>query len=134
VHLGLHVQLLKQEQRLSLTTLPAFFCCYCCLFCCFCCFFGGGVLFFKLVILFIYISNVIPLPNFLSTNPLYVFPPSLASMRVLLHPPTHLPTYPPTHLPTYPPTHCMLHCWGIHPSQDQGHPILLMSDKAILPI
>jgi hypothetical protein len=41
--------------------------------------------------------------------------------------------------PTYPPTHpLLLHCpsiplhWGIKPSQDQGPPLQLMPDKAIL--
>jgi hypothetical protein len=43
---------------------------------------------FLLVISFIYISNVIPLPRFPSTNPISPTPyPD--SMRVLPHPPTH---------------------------------------------
>jgi hypothetical protein len=41
--------------------------------------------FFLLVILFIYISNVFPLPGFSSANPLS-HPPPPASMRVLPHP------------------------------------------------
>ena len=43
--------------------------------------------FFKLAILFIYISNVIVFPGFSSRNPLSH--PLTASMRVLLNPPTH---------------------------------------------
>jgi hypothetical protein len=45
-----------------------------------------------------------------------------ASMKVLLYP----PTVSPPHLSSIP-----LH-WGIKPPQDQGHPLPLMSHKAIL--
>lgn len=37
---------------------------------------------------FVYISNVIPLPSFLSENPYPTFPPP-AFMKVLPHPPAH---------------------------------------------
>jgi hypothetical protein len=46
------------------------------------------VLFIGYFILFFYISNVIPLPSFPSTNP-HPVPPPPASVRVLPHPPTH---------------------------------------------
>jgi len=64
----------------------------------------------------------IPFPDFPSGKPL-CHPPPPASMRVLLHPPTH------SLLPPYPgiPLHC-----GIEPSQDQGSLLPLMADKAIL--
>jgi hypothetical protein len=42
---------------------------------------------FLLIILFIYISNDIPLPGYSSATPLSPLP--FASMRVLLHPFTH---------------------------------------------
>jgi hypothetical protein len=45
--------------------------------------------YFLLVILFIYISNVIPLPGYPSINPLF-YPCSPASVRVLTHPPTYI--------------------------------------------
>ena len=45
-----------------------------------------------LAILFIYISNVIPLPCFFSTN-LHPIPLPPASMRVLPHPPTHISSH-----------------------------------------
>jgi hypothetical protein len=73
-------------------------------------------------ILFIYISNIIPLLCFPSTDSVSLPSPS-ASMRVLPHPPTH---------PL--PPHCpgiSLH-WGIQPSQDQGPLLPLIPDKAIL--
>ena len=75
--------------------------------------FGGGLL----DIFFIYISNVIPFPTL--PNP-YPIPHSPASMRVFTHPPAH-PLLPPR--PGIP-----LH-WGMLPSQDQGPPLPLMSDK-----
>ena len=61
-----------------------------------------------LVTLFIYISNVIPLLIFPSTNLLSI-PPSPASIRML----SYLPTY--SHLTAL--TFIPLH-WGIKPSQD----------------
>ena len=48
-----------------------------------------AILFFFLVILFIYISNIMPLPDIPSTNPLVPLCLPPASMRVLHHPPTH---------------------------------------------
>ena len=48
-------------------------------------------------------------------------PPSLSSMRVLPHPPTH----PLLHCPS------ILLRWGIKPPQDQGHLLPLMLNKAI---
>jgi hypothetical protein len=68
-----------------------------------------------LVILFVCISNVIPLPGFLSENS----PFHPASTRV---PPNPL-------LPHHPSIH--LH-WSVKPSQDQGPPLHLMPDKDIL--
>lgn len=53
----------------------------------------------------------------------YPIPPLSASIRLLLHPPTH-PLLP--HLPSIP-----LHL-GIKPSQDQGPLLPLMPDNAIL--
>ena len=83
-----------------------------------------GVVFFLkkiLVILFIYISNVITLPGFCSTDLL-----SQPSFTLLLRgaPP---PTYP---LPPYHPQISLW--WSIKPSQDQGPPLSLMPGKAIL--
>ena len=75
-------------------------------------------LFVLLVILFICISNVVPRPSFPSTNP-HPMPSLPASMRVLPHPlPPHRPS--------------ILLLWGIKPAQDQGPPLPLMPDKAIL--
>jgi hypothetical protein len=73
--------------------------------------------------LFIYISNVVLLPSFLSPNPPSHPPLPFASMRVLPHPPTY------SFLTTlaFPFT---LGC--IKPPQDQGPPLPLMPDKAIL--
>ena len=73
------------------------------------------------LILFIYISNVIPFPGFPSANPLPHPHLTLLLMRVLTHPPTHslLP-----HSPSIP-----LH-WGIKSSWDQKPPLPLMPDKA----
>jgi hypothetical protein len=51
------------------------------------------------------------------------YPSSPASMRVL----THIPSHPlPTHCPRIP------LCLGIDPLQDQGSPLPLITDKAIL--
>jgi hypothetical protein len=77
------------------------------------------VLFFKLDILFIYISSVIPF--FWS---LLCKPPSPFPLILLLWgcSPTYYPLLP--HRPSIP-----LH-WGIKPSQDQGPPLPLMPDKA----
>ena len=67
---------------------------------------------FLLVTLFISISNVIPFPNFPSTNSLSHSPfPLTISIRVLTLPPTY-PLQP--HCPNTP------LCWGIEPSQAQG--------------
>jgi hypothetical protein len=68
---------------------------------------------FKLDIVFIYISNVILFPGFLSANPYPIYPPPV-SMGVLPHPP--IPSSPPWHFPTR----------GIEPSQDQGPPLPFM--------
>ena len=72
---------------------------------------------FVLIILFVYISNDIPLPGFPSTTP---FPLCLQEDTPL---PTHLLS---PHCPSIP-----LH-WSIKPPQDQGAPPPLMLDKAIL--
>jgi hypothetical protein len=76
--------------------------------------------FFKLVILFICISNVIPFLGFPSANPLsHPFPCFYEGAPHSLL----LPHYPSIPL-----------CWdiSIKPSLDQGPPIPLMPDKAIL--
>jgi hypothetical protein len=76
---------------------------------------------FLLVILFIYISNVIPLPSFPSTNPLS--PPLTPCLYEGAPPPAHpLPLQCPS-IPL---------CWVIESSQDQGLPLPLMPNKAIL--
>jgi hypothetical protein len=84
--------------------------------------FYGCVIFlhfyFLFVILFIYISNVIPLPCFPSSNPL-LHPLSPCLYEAAL-PPTH-PLLP------YIPLH-----WSIEPPPDQGPSLPLMPDKAIL--
>jgi hypothetical protein len=69
------------------------------------------IIIFLLDIFFIYISNVIPFPNFLSKNPLSspLFPCS----------PTHPLLLPGIGIPLY---------WGIEPSQDQGPLLPLMTD------
>ena len=63
---------------------------------------------------------------FPSWFPLYKLPiPSplpFAHMRVLLHPPTHF---------SFTPLYRLLP-WGTKPPQDQGPPLPLISDKAIL--
>jgi hypothetical protein len=75
-----------------------------------------------LVILFIYILYVIPLPGIPSAiPPKRPLPP--ASMRVLPYLPTH-PLLP--HCPSIP----LLR--GIKPPQGQGLPLSLMPDKAVL--
>jgi hypothetical protein len=66
---------------------------------------------FLLVILFIYILDVIPLPSIPSENPLSYAPPP-ASMRVLPHISNH--------------SYLTALNWGIKPSQDQGSPFPLM--------
>jgi hypothetical protein len=76
---------------------------------------------FLLVILFIYISNVIPFPVSPPQAPCPLLPPP-ASMRVL-PPPAH-PLLP--HQPRV-----SLSC-VIEPPQDQGVPLLVMPDKVIL--
>jgi hypothetical protein len=79
-----------------------------------------------LVILVIYLSNVIPFPGFLPENPHHTpLPP--VSMKVL----SHLTTHPPTHplLPHHP---SISLCWCIKHSQDQGFPLPMMPDKAIV--
>jgi hypothetical protein len=80
---------------------------------------------FVLIIPFVYIWNDIPLPCYPSTTPLQ---PTLcllpfASMRVLPNPLHHL--FQP-YLSSFP----LL--WGIKPPQDQGPPLPLTADKAIL--
>jgi hypothetical protein len=77
--------------------------------------------FFLWVILFIYISNVIPLPGFPSANSL-----SPLSLPLPLRgcSPNHPPT--PSHHSSIPLV------WGIELSQDQGPPLPLMRDMAIL--
>jgi hypothetical protein len=75
--------------------------------------------------LFIYISNAIPLPGFLSeTSP--ILPASHLCLQEDDPPPTHLLLPPPTPHPS------ILLCWGIKPSQDQWPPLPLMPDNAIL--
>jgi len=74
------------------------------------------------VILFIYISNVIPLPSFPSTNPLSP-PPSPC-----LYDGAPSPACPPT--PAQQPS--IPQSWVIKPPQDQGAPIPVMPDKEIL--
>ena len=73
---------------------------------------------FLLDILFIYISNVIPLPGFPSKNFLSNPPPS-ASMRVFLH-------------PLLLPVLAFPSVWGIEHSQDQAPLLPLKPDTAIL--
>jgi hypothetical protein len=77
--------------------------------------------FSPLVILFIYISNSIPLPNFPSTSPLS---PSPTSYLYKGAPPPSHPFHP--QLPRIP----LL--WVIKPPQDQGASLPLMPDNAIL--
>lgn len=75
--------------------------------------------FFNWIIFFIYISNIIPFPNFPAGNP-YPIPPPPASMTVFPYPPTLPPCpYIPLHL-----------C--IEPSHDQGPLLPLMPNKATL--
>ena len=64
--------------------------------------------FFKSVILFVYISNVVPLPGFPSASPLSHFPSPCLS---------HLPA--------------TLLCWGIEHPQHQRPPFSLIPDKVI---
>jgi hypothetical protein len=80
------------------------------------CLYDNNFLKFLLVILFIYMSNVIPLPSFPFAIPLPI--PSV-SMRVLPH---LLPLLLPS-VPLW---------WGIDASQDQGHILPLMPGKTIL--
>ena len=83
---------------------------------------GKDYSFLLLVILFVYISNVVPLPSLPSTNP-----PSCPLLPLPLW--GCSPTHP--HTLASPP-HIPLH-WGIIKlSQDQGPPLLLMPDKAVL--
>jgi hypothetical protein len=82
---------------------------------------------FLLVILFTCISNVIPFPSF---PPQTSYPLTNPSCFYEGAPP---PTYPLQHshpLPTHHPSIPL--CWGIKTSQDQGLPLPLMPDKAIL--
>jgi hypothetical protein len=72
-------------------------------------------LYILLNIFFIYISNVIPFPDFPSEN-------------LLSHPPS---TCSPTHPLLFPCPGIPLH-WGIKPSQDQGLFLPVMTNKAIL--
>jgi hypothetical protein len=74
-----------------------------------------------IVILFIYISNVIPLPSFPSTNSLSP-PPSAC-----LYEGAPLPTHP---LGLQPPSVSL--SWVIKPPLDQGAPLPVMLDKAFL--
>jgi hypothetical protein len=84
--------------------------------------FPTGQFFLLLIIPFIYISNDSPLPSYPSTIP--------PSHNLPLLPPLCL--YEGDHPPTLPyPSSIPLH-WGIKPPQDQGSPLPLMSDKAIL--
>ena len=66
---------------------------------------------FFLDIFFIYISNVIPFPSFLSENPLSLSQSPCSSTHPLLLPGPGIPLY-----------------WGIEPSQDQGPLLPLMTD------
>jgi hypothetical protein len=79
------------------------------------------LLFFKkklLIVLFIYISNIIPLPRIPFTH-LLPLPVPIACIMVLLHP--------------LPPSHPSITlCWVIEPLQEQGPPLPLTPDKAIL--
>jgi hypothetical protein len=77
--------------------------------------------FLILGILVIYISNVIPFPDFHSRNPLSYFPSSCFYEGVPL----------PTHPLLLPSLHIAIH-WSIKPSQDQGPLLPLMFNKAIL--
>ena len=76
-----------------------------------------GVFLFLLIILFIYISNDIPLPG--TPNPM---PPTLCLYEDAL-PPTHPLLTHHSYMPL---------CWGIKPPQDQGPLIQLMPDKVVL--
>jgi hypothetical protein len=70
--------------------------------------------------IYLFISNVIFLPSFPFINP------------------THLPLpcfyegAPPPTYPLLPPCPKIPLCWGIEPPQEQGPPLPLMPDKAIL--
>jgi hypothetical protein len=75
---------------------------------------------FLLDILFIYILNVIPFPEFPPRNPLF-YPPSSCFYEGVATP-TH----------TLPPPHPHIPHRGIQPSQDQELLLPLMPDKAIL--
>ena len=69
-----------------------------------------------LIILFAYISNVIPFPGLPSTDPHFV-PRPFASKRVL-------PPYSPTHSHFTP-------LWGIKLPEEQAHPRPLMPDETV---
>jgi hypothetical protein len=81
--------------------------------------------FLLLIILFVYISNDIPLPSYPSTHPTFhtCTPSPFAYMKVL----THLLTY--LFLPH---CHSIPLCWGIKHPWDPGPPLPLLSGKAIL--
>jgi hypothetical protein len=88
----------------------------------------GNVFFgFLLVILFIYISNVVPFPGLLSATP-PSHPPSPLPLKQcsLTHPPT------PTSMFFFLASPHPLHCSNMPlPPQDQAPPFPLMPDKAI---
>ena len=86
------------------------------------CYLISILVFFKSIILFVYISNVIPLLGYPSTHPSHPILPPLCLYEGA-PPPTH-PLLP--HCSSIP-----LH-WGIKPPQDQGAPLPLMPDKVIL--
>jgi hypothetical protein len=75
--------------------------------------------FFFLIILFVYISNAIPLSSLLSMNS--SFPPLYFEEGALLS--THQLSPHPSSIPLF---------WGVKPPQDQAPPLKLMLDEAIL--
>lgn len=80
-----------------------------------------------LIIPLVYISNDIPLPSYPSTTPPPHHPTSTPFPYPFLYEGAPSPTYP---LPPY--YYSIPLCWGIKPPQDQGPPLPLLSDKAIL--
>jgi hypothetical protein len=82
----------------------------------------GIILYFLLVILLIYISNVVPLPHLISATPPIPFPLPFVSKMVLFYPLIH----------SYLNPHASPLHWDNKPPQDQGPPLPLMPDKAIL--
>ena len=74
-----------------------------------------------MLILFTYISKVIPFPSFPSAN---LLSHPLSPYIYEGAPPPNCP------LPSYHPS--IFLCWGIKPSQDQGTPLPMMPDKVIL--